>query len=97
MVKLLAFSMALFLLAAACMAADKPVSDDAIYDHVRIRLTADAVAKGGGFKVDVKDGVVTIAGVADTNAQKERATKIAKKVEGVKQVVNNLTVGQSGK
>jgi len=89
--------MALILVAAACLAADKPASDDVIYDQVRIKLSGDAVAKGGGFNVDVKQGVVTITGVAETERQKDRAGKLARKVKGVTQVVNNLTVAKGGK
>jgi hyperosmotically inducible periplasmic protein len=89
--------MALTLVAAACLAADKPASDDVIYDQLRIKLSGDAVAKGGGFNVDVKQGVVTLTGVAETERQKDRAGKLAKKVNGVKQVVNNLTVAKGGK
>ena len=44
MLKLLAISMALILLAAACFAADKAVSDDKIWDQVSIKLTGDPVA-----------------------------------------------------
>ncbi len=95
--KLFAISMVLILLAAACLAADKPVSDDVIYDQVRIKLAGDPVVKGGGFSVDVKQGVVTLAGVAETERQKDRAAKLAKKVNGVKQVINNIAVAKGGK
>ena len=97
MLKLLAISMALILLAAACMAANKPASDDVISDQVRIKLTGDPIAKGGNIKVDVAQGVVTLTGPAETQQQKDRAGKLAKKVNGVKQVINNLTVGKTGK
>jgi hyperosmotically inducible protein len=97
MLKLLAISMALILLAAACLAADKPVSDDVIWDQVSIKLTGDPIAKGGVFKVEVHQGVVTLTGPAETQQQKDRAAKLAKKVNGVKQVINNITVAKSGK
>jgi hyperosmotically inducible periplasmic protein len=97
MVKLFALSMALIMLAAACLAAEKAATDDVIYDQVRIKLSGDPVAKGGAFNVDVKQGVVTLTGVAETEQQKERAGKLTKKVNGVKQVVNNLTVAKGGK
>ena len=97
MLKLFAFSMALILLAASCLAADKPVSDDVIYDQVRIKLSGDPIAKGGSFTVDVKQGVVTLTGTAEAEQQKNRAGKLAKKVNGVKQVINNLTVAKGGK
>ena len=54
-------------------------------------------AKGGSFTVDVKQGVVTLTGVAEAEQQKDRAGKLAKKVNGVKQVINNLTVAKGGK
>lgn len=95
--KLFAISMTLILLAAACLAANKPAGDDVIYDQVRIRLSGDPVAKGGAFTVEVKQGVVTIAGVAETEQQKSRASKVAKKVKGVTQVINNLTVAKGGR
>ncbi len=96
MLKLFAVSMAIILLAASCLAADKVVSDDRLYDQVRIKLSGDPVAKGGAFTVDVKQGVVTLSGTAETQQQKDRAGKLAKKVKGVKQVINKLTVAKSG-
>ena len=86
---------ALFALAvcgAPALAADKPQSDAALSDTVLIRLSADREINGGALKVDVKDGVATITGVLETQRQKEKATKVAKKVKGVKQVVNNITL-----
>jgi osmotically-inducible protein OsmY len=84
--------MALTLLATVCLAADKPVSDDAIYDKVRINLASDIDVKGGNLKVDVKEGVVTLAGTVENQGQKDKAGHIAKKVKGVKKVVNNIEV-----
>ena len=85
-----------FLLAGLCLAADKPVSDDALYDNVRIKLAQDVDVKGGALKVDVKDGKVTLGGVVETQMQKDKATKIAKKVKGVKSVVNQIEVKKRG-
>lgn len=90
--KIYASLLALFLFAAVCFAASKPITDDGIVDQVRIKLSGDAVAKGGGFTVDCKDGVVTLSGIAENNRQKDRAETVAKKVKGVKKVVNNLTL-----
>jgi hyperosmotically inducible periplasmic protein len=86
--------MAFILLAAVCLAADKPVTDDSIYDNVRIKLAGDADVKGGQgtLNVEVKQGVVTLSGSVETQRQKDKAAKIAKKVKGVKQVVNNLEI-----
>lgn len=68
-------------------------TDDRIYDQVRMRLTTDADVKGGGLDVSVKDSVVTLKGRVDTEKGKNRATKLSKKVKGVKEVDNQLMVG----
>ena len=67
--------------------------DDRIYDQVRMKLTTDPDVKGGAFDVTVHDGAVVIKGRVDTQKGKSKATKLAKKVKGVKQVDNELQVG----
>jgi hyperosmotically inducible periplasmic protein len=91
-VRLFAALAALLLVAGVCLAADKPITDDSISDYVRLRLASDADVKGGALIVDVKNGVVTIGGTVESARQKDKATKLAKKVKGVKQVVNNITL-----
>jgi hyperosmotically inducible protein len=89
-----AFSLIVILaLAFVSLAKDKEVmTDGTITDQVSIKLTSDAIVKGGAIKVDVKDGVVTLAGQVEEIQQKDRAAKLAKGVKGVKSVVNNLTL-----
>ncbi len=72
-----------------------PVSteDDRIVDQVRMRLAGDADVKGGALEVSVKDGEVVIKGRVDTEKGKSKATRLAKKVKGVKSVDNELSVG----
>ena len=82
----------LFVFLGAAFAAKQPLTDDAITNNVMIKLANDPVVKGGAFKVDVKDGVVTLRGNVETDRQKEKASKVAKKVKGVKQVNNELTI-----
>lgn len=95
--KIAAFLLMIFTMAAVAQAKGKdPITDDMIYDNVRIKLASDAVVKGGGLTVDVKDGVVTLSGSVEQPKQKDRATKLSKSVKGVKQVVNNLTVRPNG-
>jgi hyperosmotically inducible protein len=85
------------LMGMALIAAEKaPVSDDAIYDNVRRRLASDPVVKGGGLNVDVKQGVVTLTGTVELEKQKDRATRLTKKVSGVKAVTNQLQVARKG-
>ncbi len=76
----------------AVSAADKQVSDDLVYDNVKRKLAIDPVVKGGALDIDVKAGVVTLRGKVEYEKQKVKAEKIAKKVGGVKSVVNEIQV-----
>ncbi len=67
--------------------------DDQIDFKVRTRLAGDPDVKGGAFDVSVKDGVVTLKGRVDTEKGKNKATKLSKRVKGVKDVDNELVVG----
>jgi osmotically-inducible protein OsmY len=84
------------LLTGSLAVAQKPAAsspDDRISDQVRMRLATDPDVKGGALDVTVNDGVVTIKGRVDSEKGKNRATKLAKKVKGVKDVDNELIVG----
>jgi hyperosmotically inducible protein len=96
MIKIIASLLILFVVVGLVLAADKPISDDSIYDQVRYKLASDVDVKGGGLKVDVKQGVVTLGGLVESDMQKEKAARIAKKVKGVKKVVNNIEVKTHG-
>jgi hyperosmotically inducible periplasmic protein len=90
--KICSVLLAVCFLANLCVADQKPVNDDTIIDEVRIKLSGDQEVKGGAIQVDCKQGVVTLKGMVDTEAARGKATKLTKKVKGVKDVVNNLTV-----
>ena len=78
------------------LAGQKPAEssqDDRITDQVRMRLAGDPDVKGGALDVTVKDGEVVIKGRVDTEKGKNKASKLAKKVKGVKAVDNELSVG----
>jgi osmotically-inducible protein OsmY len=78
----------------AVTAGQKTVNpDDRISDQVRMRLATDQDVKGGADEVTVKDGAVVIKGRVDSERGKNKATKLAKKVKGVKSVDNQLAVG----
>ena len=93
--KILAALLTVLLFAAVCLAADKVISDDMIYDNVRIKLASDTIVKGGALNVDVKQGVVTLGGMVENTRQKDRAAKLTKSVKGVKQVINNLNLKET--
>ena len=74
------------------VAAGKPVTDDFISDTVRQKLAADSLVKGGAIQVDVKVGVVTLKGKVQEGKQRDKADRIAKRVKGVKSVVNEIKI-----
>jgi osmotically-inducible protein OsmY len=79
-------------LAAPMLLAHKLTDDDDIYDQVNRKLNNDADIHGR-IKIEVKNGVVTLTGNVGTDKVRSKAEKIARKVQGVKEVVNKLVVG----
>jgi osmotically-inducible protein OsmY len=64
--------------------------DDRIYDEVRRKLANDADVKGAAFEVIVKNGNVTLRGRVHTEKDKDKATRLTKKIKGVTGVTNEL-------
>ena len=59
----------------------------------RFDLAAADDLRDSTINVDVDNGVVTLTGTVASAAQKTRAEAVAKAVEGVKSVKNQLKVG----
>lgn len=91
-IRLVSAALALFLVAGLVSASDKPVSDDQIYDQVRLKLAHDPEVGGGNIQVEVHQGAVTLKGKVRREKQRQRAEKLAKKVKGVASVTNQLVV-----
>jgi osmotically-inducible protein OsmY len=72
-------------------------SDAWLRDKVKTTLLFHRSVSAGTTEVDVKDGIVTLRGDADSKAQKELTTEYAKDVEGVKDVNNEMTVTKTPK
>ena len=72
-------------------------SDDWVSAKVKAALLFHRNVSAQDTKVSVKDGVVTLRGEAGSQAQKDLATEYAKDVEGVKDVVNEMTVRQGAR
>ena len=73
-------------------AGPEKVSDDQLFDLVRMRLISDTTVQGGNIEVEVHDGVVSLKGRVRTEKAKDKATKVVKKIKGVKSVDNQLKV-----
>lgn len=93
MMRILTVLLAVLLCIAPLLAQKGAKSDGEIHDQVLIRLAGDPDVKGTGINVEVKDAVVTLAGKVETDKIRAKAEKLAKRVKGVKAVVNQLAVG----
>jgi hyperosmotically inducible periplasmic protein len=71
---------------------DQPVTDSYITTKVKASLAADKGTKARDIHVDTKEGVVMLSGTVGSTAEKELAEKDARKIKGVVQVRNDLTV-----
>jgi hyperosmotically inducible periplasmic protein len=68
------------------------LGDAALTAKVKAALLADPDVKGLAIDVDTSNGAVTLSGALDQRALTQRAESIAKGVEGVKSVNNQLRV-----
>lgn len=70
-----------------------PVLDDvALSAKVKSKLAADRETSAIKIGVDTVNGVVTLSGVVPTEREKAKAEEVARTTEGVKQVVNQITI-----
>ncbi|MBJ7222339.1 MULTISPECIES: molecular chaperone OsmY [unclassified Brenneria] len=59
---------------------------------IKAKLLADDIVPSRKVKVETHEGVVLLSGEVDNQAQSARAESIAKAVDGVKSVKNDLTI-----
>jgi len=71
---------------------DETHADEAIGFEIRRRLAAEIPGESAGVVIEVSDGIVTLRGVAPTQAAAWRAEATARAVRGVKQVHNRIAV-----
>lgn len=67
-------------------------SDPGITTAVKSKLAADDTVKSYRIDVDTKESVVTLSGAVDTPAARQRAVELARNTEGVRDVVDQLTI-----
>ena len=68
------------------------IDDEGISMHVRSALSDDPQYKYDGVSVKTFKGTVQLSGFVNTRDQKNRAGDLARKVKGVGDVENNITV-----
>ena len=69
-----------------------PVKDSYITTKVKAELAADHATKAREIHVATVDGVVTLSGMARSEAEKDRAEQDAMRVKGVRSVNNKIKV-----
>ena len=74
-------------------AGDK-IDDAWITTKVNWFFVGEDSLKGSHINVDTKNNVVTLNGTVTNLAGKARAAQLARQTDGVKNVVNNLTIGK---
>ena len=67
-------------------------TDPGITTAVKAKFAADDVVKAYRIDVDTKDHVVTLNGAVDTPAARTRAIELARATDGVRDVVDRLSV-----
>jgi hypothetical protein len=67
-------------------------NDGWLWTKTRALLATTDDLRDSTINVDVDNAVVTLSGTVATQAQKTKSTQVAKGVEGVKSVKNNLVV-----
>jgi hyperosmotically inducible protein len=75
--------------------AGQTVDDAGVTAKVKAALLAESGVDGMKINVDTFNGRVTLKGEVPNQGQIDRATQVAKGVEGVKEVDNRLTVSSS--
>ena len=72
--------------------AGQNVDDATISTAVQTTLTADKPSNFTRIDVDTNRGVVSLNGVVQSSEQKARAEQLARRVDGVRSVNNNLQI-----
>ena len=73
------------------------MTDGWITSRVSARFVNEDTLKDSNINVDTNDHIVTLKGTVVTSAGRARAGVVARQTEGVRRVVNILTVGSKSK
>jgi osmotically-inducible protein OsmY len=79
-------------LAFAEQSAGQYIDDAAITTKVKAALLSDSQLKATQVSVETNSGVVKLTGAVDSKTQESEAVRVANKVDGVKSVMDQLTV-----
>ena len=83
-------------MAAAAIAVGCGPTDTGISTKVKTNLSGDETVKTAQIEVGVQKKVVTLSGTVDSSAVKEQAVVVARRTDGVAEVVDKITVREGG-
>jgi osmotically-inducible protein OsmY len=70
------------------------IDDASITAQVKMSLLSHRSTSVLNTKVTTTDGIVTLGGKAQNAAEKDLVTKLVTDINGVKNVVNNMTIAE---
>ena len=73
------------------------MTDGWITSRVSARFVNEDTLTDSNINVDTNDHIVTLKGTVLTSAGRARAGAVARQTEGVRRVVNNLTIGSKSR
>ncbi len=80
--------------AEAANAVRAELSDASLTAKIKSKMALDDTIKASDISVRTDDHVVTLRGSVATPAQHDRAVQLARETDGVRQVVDHLTIGR---
>lgn len=92
MKRVLAIVLAVLVVAACENRTPRPKTDAALTEKVKVALARDPQLGGERIEIDSNSGVVMLKGSVRDEAAKRRLQEIAKKVDGVTWVQNQVSV-----
>ena len=76
----------------AAEATQRALSNGSVTAKIKAKMALDESVKALNLDVDTVAGVVTVKGVVRSEAERQRALQLARETEGVKQVIDQLSV-----
>ncbi|HEY7501723.1 MAG TPA: BON domain-containing protein [Vicinamibacterales bacterium] len=81
--------------AVAAQQAKEALGDGAITAKIKAKMALDDHVKALDLNVDTVNGDVTVSGKVRSNAERDRAIALARETEGVRRVVDKITVARA--
>ena len=78
--------------AEAAKVAQEAITDGSLTAKIKAKMALDDTVKALDLNIDTVDGVVTVSGKVRTAAEHDRAIALARETNGVKRVVDRMTV-----